>query len=408
MMSAPTGRFSREPRSYWRIIVLAMLVGAAAPEPAQDAPRTVDATEPLRAAQAQAARLAAQRVVAAAKLRETEAATASALARLDALERGRQQTEARLAARSADLSPLLPLIQRLSLFPAETLLAVPAPPAEALRGAIVVKGLTQQIVADAAAVQRDNAQLNNLTQEQQEATRLLAIAQAEQTEQSHALDQQIADAQLVIIGATDATMQAQTNAARAAADRAANAATVHNAIVTLETERQANIMRAEAEAAHAQQRRGRDAAEAKQRALALATPAGPGLPPPHGQLVAPVGGSLVLRFGEPTASGPATGLSFRAPPNARVVSPCGGRAVFAGPFRSFGLLLIVDCGGGYHFVLAGLARLDVQVGRPIEPGEPVGVMPGWDPNSSSDRPALYIELRREGVPVNPSPWLNAG
>jgi septal ring factor EnvC (AmiA/AmiB activator) len=347
-------------------------------------------------------------VVAAAKLRETEAATASALARLDALERGRQQTEARLAARSADLSPLLPLIQRLSLFPAETLLAVPAPPAEALRGAIVVKGLTQQIVADAAAVQRDNAQLNNLTQEQQEATRLLAIAQAEQTEQSHALDQQIADAQLVIIGATDATMQAQTNAARAAADRAANAATVHNAIVTLETERQANIMRAEAEAAHAQQRRGRDAAEAKQRALALATPAGPGLPPPHGQLVAPVGGSLVLRFGEPTASGPATGLSFRAPPNARVVSPCGGRAVFAGPFRSFGLLLIVDCGGGYHFVLAGLARLDVQVGRPIEPGEPVGVMPGWDPNSSSDRPALYIELRREGVPVNPSPWLNAG
>jgi septal ring factor EnvC (AmiA/AmiB activator) len=90
-----------------------------------------------------------------------------------------------------------------------------------------------------------------------------------------------------------------------------------------------------------------------------------------------------------------------------VVSPCGGRIVFAGPFRSFGLLLIVDCGGGYHFVLAGFQRLDAQVGQSVQPGEPVGIMPNWDPRASATRPSLYVELRQNGQPVNPAPFLRA-
>ncbi|MBC7802114.1 MAG: peptidoglycan DD-metalloendopeptidase family protein, partial [Gemmatimonadaceae bacterium] len=106
-------------------------------------------------------------------------------------------------------------------------------------------------------------------------------------------------------------------------------------------------------------------------------------------------------------AGPSTGVSYRAPPLARVVAPCGGRVVFAGPFRSFGVLLIVDCGGGLHFVLAGLDRLDVGVGTAVAAGEPVGVMPGWDPQSGVQRPALYVELRRDGQPVNPAPFLRS-
>ena len=80
---------------------------------------------------------------------------------------------------------------------------------------------------------------------------------------------------------------------------------------------------------------------------------------------------------------------------------------FAAPFRSYGLLLIVDCGGGYHAVLAGFDRLDVKVGQAVAAGEPVGVMPGWEPGASGNRPALYVELRRDGQPVNPAPWLKA-
>ncbi len=113
-------------------------------------------------------------------------------------------------------------------------------------------------------------------------------------------------------------------------------------------------------------------------------------------------------FGAQTEAGPASGISFVAPPKARVVSPCGGRVVFAGPFRSFGLLMIVDCGGGYHFVLSGLDRLDAQVGQPVQPGEPVGVMPAWNPQGAGEtRPSLYVELRKDGVPINPAPFLRA-
>ncbi len=102
---------------------------------------------------------------------------------------------------------------------------------------------------------------------------------------------------------------------------------------------------------------------------------------PRGQLGTPVVGSIAKAFGEPGIAGPATGISFGAPPAARVSAPCGGRVVFAGPFRSFGQLMIVDCGGGFHFVLAGLDRLDVPVGRPVQAGEPVGVMAAWDPHT---------------------------
>ena len=59
--------------------------------------------------------------------------------------------------------------------------------------------------------------------------------------------------------------------------------------------------------------------------------------------------------------------------------PAAAAWLFAAPFRSYGLLLIVDCGGGYHAVLAGFERLDVKVGQDVAAGEPVGVMPGWDP-----------------------------
>ena len=72
----------------------------------------------------------------------------------------------------------------------------------------------------------------------------------------------------------------------------------------------------------------------------------------------------------------------------------------------------LDCGGGYHFVLSGLDRLDAQVGQPLQPGEPVGVMPEWDPRisggvGSTARPSLYVELRKDGVAVNPAPFLRS-
>ena len=124
-------------------------------------------------------------------------------------------------------------------------------------------------------------------------------------------------------------------------------------------------------------------------------------------MVSPVAGAVVHGFGEATDAGPATGIAYQVPPAARVVSPCGGRVVFAAPFRSYGQLVILDCGGGSHIVLSGLERLDAAVGQRVLPGEPVGVMPAWDPRGAAARPLLKLELRRDGAPVNPAPFLRA-
>ena len=147
-------------------------------------------------------------------------------------------------------------------------------------------------------------------------------------------------------------------------------------------ERQAEPAHARGTAVRAErQNRSGEAVAALQRQAALETPIGAGTMAAAKQArgqrqLDPVAGTIVRSWGEPTEGGPATGVSYHAPPSARVVAPCGGRVVFAAPFRSYGLLLIVDCGAGYHVVLAGLDRLDARVGQQVAAGEPIGVMPG--------------------------------
>jgi len=82
--------------------------------------------------------------------------------------------------------------------------------------------------------------------------------------------------------------------------------------------------------------------------------------------------------------------------------------VYAGPFRSYGQLLIINAGGGYHILLAGMSRIDVSLGQFVLAGEPIAVMgraaaPGSSGEDSS-RPVLYVEFRKDGRPVDPGPW----
>ncbi|MBR0656853.1 murein hydrolase activator EnvC family protein, partial [Plastoroseomonas arctica] len=131
----------------------------------------------------------------------------------------------------------------------------------------------------------------------------------------------------------------------------------------------------------------------------------PAPPPVAGLGGLPVAGRVSREFGAPTDAGPARGLTIAAPPGARVVAPCGGRVAFAGVFRSYGQLLILDCGDGLHAVLAGFARLDATTGDRAAAGEPVGVL--GEGGGSAGRAALYLELRRNGQVTDPRPWLAA-
>jgi septal ring factor EnvC (AmiA/AmiB activator) len=360
------------------------------------------------AAAAQAQRLAEQRVAAAAKLREAETATEAAATHMDDLQRQRRDAAAQLAAQAEAMQPLLPVIERLSLYPAETLLAVPAAPEDTLRGVIVLQGLARQIQQQSADLRRAQAALDAATAAVQAETPKLAAAEAAQQQEAASLDQQIATAQA---DRQQAQLDADAAAARAA-EQAARAETLRTMLATLDAQRRTEAARAREDAARAA--REKDAAEvqaAHEREAALSRPTGEGTlgtaAAPKGQLTAPVAGTVFRSWGDQTDAGPATGISYHAAPAARVVSPCAGRVEFAAPFRSYGLLMILDCGGGYHAVLAGFDRMDAKVGQEVRPGEPIGVMPAWNPAGGPSRPSLYIELRHDGQPINPAPWLKA-
>ncbi|NLH83295.1 MAG: peptidoglycan DD-metalloendopeptidase family protein, partial [Phyllobacteriaceae bacterium] len=128
----------------------------------------------------------------------------------------------------------------------------------------------------------------------------------------------------------------------------------------------------------------------------------------RGRLPPPVAGDTILAFGDADAAGlPSRGLSIAARPNAAVTSPCDGAVIFAGPFRSYGKLLIINGGAGYHVVLAGMERIDVEIGQTVLAGEPVGFMgsrPEATGRSERDGPILYVEFRKDGTSIDPSPW----
>ncbi len=130
----------------------------------------------------------------------------------------------------------------------------------------------------------------------------------------------------------------------------------------------------------------------------------------RGQLLLPVNGMRTREFGAPDATGGTEkGLSITTKAGAQVTSPCDGWVVYASPFRNYGQVLILDAGAGYHVVLAGMDRISVGVGQFVLTGEPVAIM-GANPqvsataSTSASQSILYVEFRKDGTPIDPSPW----
>lgn len=123
----------------------------------------------------------------------------------------------------------------------------------------------------------------------------------------------------------------------------------------------------------------------------------------------PAQGRKILSFGERTQYGSQSkGLIIETRQGGAIVSPCDGWIVYAGDFRSYGRLLIINAGAGYHILLAGLSQIDVQVGQFVLTGEPVGGMSAAaksiEPNAQGGGPLLYIEFRKDQRPIDPDPW----
>lgn len=129
-----------------------------------------------------------------------------------------------------------------------------------------------------------------------------------------------------------------------------------------------------------------------------------------GLLPMPVNGPRIRNFGgSDGVGGQEKGISIATRPGAQVTTPCDGWVVYAGPFRSYGQLLILNAGGGYHVLIAGMERISVNIGQFVLTGEPVATMGSTSQVASilaaaPSQPVLYVEFRKDGTPIDSGPW----
>jgi septal ring factor EnvC (AmiA/AmiB activator) len=394
------------------------------------------ATEKAAEAMAEEKRLTAEQSAALDRLKHADAAVNEASQHLQDLNRRRDGAQSRIDHMVSALAPVVPVILRMSTYPVETLLGAQVPAEDSVRGVLVMRAIAHQAEIDAHSLMEDRAALESATKAAAEVTPQLAAARAARSAEAGALAQQLA---ATVVRRKTAEQDASDAAHRAAAE-AARAVSLRSMLEILETQRRLEEAQAREDELRAQREQKDAAAEAARvRQAAVSPPAGAGTltadAKPAGQIVQPVAGTLVRSWGDPLDGEPATGQSWQTAPGARVVAPCNGTVAFAEPFRGYGLLLILDCGGGYHAILAGLDQIQVGPGKAVLGGDPVGAMQlvataiqsdaatasgarsesatggaTSDPAGSArstQSPVLYFELRKASRPVNPIPWLKS-
>jgi septal ring factor EnvC (AmiA/AmiB activator) len=94
------------------------------------------------------------------------------------------------------------------------------------------------------------------------------------------------------------------------------------------------------------------------------------------------------------------GIDIKTASKAQIIAPYDGTVIFAGPFKNFANLVIIDHGEGYTSLLSGLNETYTEVGQLLLAGEPVGVMP----NGSNNK--LHMEIRKNNQPLNPADWMS--
>ena len=306
----------------------------------------------------------------------------------------------RLKARRGQLAKVLVALERVARYPPEALMTQPIPPSDTVRSAILLRAAVPEIEARAlrlrddidslAAARRDVAakkvQFEQVTLGLETERRRLAALFGQQTALKHR------------------TLAQARAAARRMNELAAQATDLRELLDRVRKSRQQLAERTRAAAP----KPGKDESPRPETAPTVeGLPAGlTGAPitGQRGKLPPPVVGRILGRYGEVSSTGlTQKGLTLETAPGAQVVAPYEGNVVYAGQFRGYGELLIIEHGEGYHSLLAGLSRIDSTIGQWVVAGEPVGVMGRTD----TRRPVLYVELRRNGQPINPLPWLAA-
>ena len=310
-------------------------------------------------------RLRATLVALGADVQEQEDLVDGLRVELRALDQGLTERRGKLTANEAQLATVLGAFQRLVRRPPAAWLVTPERPNEAVRAAILMRAAFAHVEGAAQELRRELDALTRLRRQTDDYRRRFEQATAELGKRRDRLSDMVA-------------RQA-------------------NLVQETEAEREAARARIAKLAQHAQSLRDLIAKLPSSKKAGRTTAA---LPTLDWRL--PARGRIATGYGDKTLTGAASrGLVIETTEDAVVVAPQEGEVMYAGPFRGYGLILIIQHGQEYHTLLAGLSSIASPVGQWLAAGEPVGRMG----NAGETRPQLYVEIRRKGEPVDPQPWL---
>ena len=288
-------------------------------------------------------------------------------------------------------------LQRLALNPPEAIIALPQPPADMVRSAILLRSIVPQIQQQANALR---VEVNTYAEKRKK-------LEAQKEKLSYANENLGAERRRlnILIAEKKVLSKRYIDKSKREIKRVAALTSKAKSLRSL-LERIAKDKKAQAAKKKEQKKKPKSApekAETIEREIVLGKPpTGKPMKKAKGLISRPTSGRLVMRYGEKEKlGGKHKGISFKTRRSAQVVATYDGQIAFAGPFRGYKQLLIIDHGDGYHTLLTGMDRIDVSVGQWLLSGEPVGVMSS---NRSSDV-TLYFELRKNGAPINPLPWI---
>jgi septal ring factor EnvC (AmiA/AmiB activator) len=348
----------------------------------------------------EAQQLSEKMIAIAAQIQEAEGLITAGEKRLAKLGEEEGALTRELAKRRESLGALLAGLQQLERNPPPPVVTEPADALSAVRGAMLFTAVVPEIKTRAALLAQSLGRLQAL---RASISREQASLKADH-ERLGAERREIAilhERKLELVRTTGGELEHEV--ARIAA-LTRKAQSLRELLATIEVERRKREAEAEASAKAAAAKAQAELAERETPKLTFVAA--------QGTLEFPAQGQKLRAFGETDGlGGSAKGLFIATRQEAQVTAPASGRVEFAGPFRSYGQLLILDVGEGYLVLLAGLGTLSAQSGQFVRAGEPVGVM-GTEPargtmigdSMDETRPILYVEFRKSGSAVDPSPW----
>lgn len=326
----------------------------------------------------------------AARIQQAEARLAAHEAQIRLIDRQRQALRLRLAERQRPLVRLTAALQRLSRRPPVLSLLRPGSVADTMHMRAVLDSMLPEISRRTAALRAEIARGKVLQEQARLAMRDMRAAQADLRTRRKALDS-LETRQRLASRSANSVADREAERALALAEQARDLDGLSDDIARAGATRQ---MLARLPGPVPRPARPQDARVSD---LGLATTPPAGLP----DYVLPVSGRLIAGFGDASSGQPRSrGIALATRPGAQAIAPGAGRVVFAGPYRGFGRIVMIEHPGGWISLVTGLAQLDTRVGESLVAGSPLGI-------TGTGQPVVSLELRRDGTPVNPLDFVSA-